>query len=133
MTELFELGLFYQALTRGKENVFTRFFQIAYGEHRADRFSRLQSDQIAYVFAFAGSTDIGDLIHLQPVHASGVGEDENEGVRRSDKQMLDEIFVARLHAGPAGAAATLHSVRADRCALHVPAVADCDSDLLVHD
>ena len=58
-------------------------------------------DQVADVFAFAGGADVGNLIHLQPVHPPGVGEDQNIGVRRSDEEMLDEIFVARLHAGAA--------------------------------
>jgi len=55
-----------------------------------------------------GGGDVGNLIHLQPVHAPGVGEDQNVGVSRGDEQMLDEILVARLHAGAPSAAAALH-------------------------
>src|SRR3984893_2415811 len=47
--------------------------------------------------------------------------------------MLDEVLVARLHAGAAGAAATLHAVSGDRRALHVATVADRNRDLLVRD
>src|SRR5216684_1054732 len=47
--------------------------------------------------------------------------------------MLDEIFVARLHAGAARASAALHAVGGDRRALHVAGVADRDRCLLVRD
>ncbi len=95
--------------------------------------ARLQSNQVAYVFAFAGGADVGDLIHLQPVHAAGIGEDENVGMGGGNEQMLDEILVARLHAGATLPATALHAVGGDRSALHVAAVADRDRDLLVGD
>src|SRR5713226_2733454 len=47
--------------------------------------------------------------------------------------MLDEIFVARLHAGAARASAALHAVGGDGRALHVAGVADGDGGLLVGD
>ena len=47
--------------------------------------------------------------------------------------MLDEILVARLHAGAAGASAALHAVSGNRRALEIAAVTDCDRDLLVGD
>ena len=47
--------------------------------------------------------------------------------------MLDEIFVARLHAGAARAAAALHCVGGDRRALQVAGMADGDRHLLVGD
>ena len=99
--EVLEFGLFHQAVAGGEEDVFALFFEIAHRQHGADRLARLQADQVADVLAFAGGADVGNLVHLQPVHASGVGEDENVSVRRGDEQMLDEILVARLHAGAA--------------------------------
>ena len=131
--EVLELGLFHQAVAGGEENVLARLFEIADGEHGANRLARLQADQVADVLAFAGSADVGNFVHLQPVDASGVGEDQNVGVRGIDEEMLDEILVARLHAGAARAAAALHAVGGDRRALHVAAVADRDGDLLVGD
>jgi hypothetical protein len=92
-----------------------------------------RTDQVADVFAFAGSADVGNFVHLQPVNASGVGEDQDVGVRGIDEEMLDEILVARLHAGAPCASAALHAVGRDRRALHVAAVADRDCDLLVGD
>ena len=73
-----------------------------------------KADQVADVLALAGGADVGNLVHLQPVHASRVGEDQDVGVGRGDEQMLDEILVARLHAGAPGAAAALHAVGRDR-------------------
>ena len=119
--EIFHLGLFHRAVVGGEEDVAIFFFQIADGEHGAHGFARLQADQVADVLALAGSADVGNLIHLEPVDAPGVGEDQNVGVRRGDEQMLDEILVARLHAGAPGAAATLHAVGRNRSALHVAA------------
>jgi hypothetical protein len=98
-----------------------------------DGFAGLQADQIADVFAFAGGADVGNFVDLEPVDAALVGEDENVGVRRGDEEMLDEIFVARLHAGAARASAALHAVGGNGRALHVAGVADGDGDLLVGD
>src|SRR5579872_177882 len=47
--------------------------------------------------------------------------------------MLDEILVARLHAGAACASAALHAVSGDRRPLQVAGVADRDGHLLVGD
>src|ERR1700732_2977041 len=85
------------------------------------------------MFAFAGGADVGNLVDLEPVDAPLVGEDENVGVRGGDEEMLDEVLVARLHAGAAGASAALHAVGGDRRALHVTGVADSDGNLLVGD
>ena len=89
--------------------------------------------EVADVLAFAGGADVGNFIDLEPVDAAFVGEDQNVGVGGGDEEMLDEIFVARLHAGAAGASAALHAVGGDRRALHVAGVADGDGDLLVGD
>src|SRR4029077_11886891 len=101
VAEILELGLLHQAVAGGEENVPAGLFEVANREHGADRLSRLQTDEIADVFTFAGSADIRDLIHLQPVNAAAVGEDENVGVSGGDEEMLDEILVARLHPGAA--------------------------------
>src|ERR1019366_2871633 len=47
--------------------------------------------------------------------------------------MLDEIFVARLHASAARASAALHTVSGDRRPLQIARVADGDGDLFVGD
>ena len=57
------------------------FLQIAHRQEGFHGFARLQCNQVADVFALAGSTDVGDLVHLQPVHASRVGEHQQVVVR----------------------------------------------------
>jgi hypothetical protein len=131
--ELAELGFFYQAVAGGEEDVFVFFLEIAHGEHGADGFAGLQSDQVADVLAFAGGADVGNFVDLEPVDAAFVGEDEDVGVGGGDEEVLDEIFVAGLHAGASGAAAALHAVGGDGRALHVAGVAEGDGDLLVGD
>src|ERR1039458_5375831 len=131
--EVFHLGLLHRAIVRDKENVPAFFFQVAHGEHGTHGFSRLQSHQVAHVLSLAGGGDVGNLIHLQPVDAPGVGEDQDVGVSRGDEQMLDEILVARLHARAPGAPAPLHAAGRDRSALHVAGMADRDRNLLVGD
>ena len=129
--ELAQLGFFYQAVAGGEEDIFIFFFEIAYGEHGADGFAGLQSDQIADVLAAAGGAYVGNFVDLEPVDAAFVGEDQNVGVGGGDEEVFDEIFFAGLHAGASAAAAALHAVGGDRRALHVAGVAEGDGDLLV--
>src|SRR2546428_14068416 len=75
------------------------------------------------MLAFAGCAYIGNFVDFEPVDAARVGEDENVGVSRGNEKMLDEVLVARLHAGAPGAAAALHAVGGNRRALEIAAVA----------
>ena len=131
--EIFQVGLFDRAIARGEENVFAFFFKIADGENGANRLARLQREQAADVFAFAGCAYVGDFVDLEPVDASVVGEDEKVGVGGSDEEMFDEILVARLHAHAPLASAALIAVGGDRSSLHVAGVACGDGHLLVGD
>src|SRR5208282_297097 len=83
--EVFHFGLLHRAVVGYKEDVAVFFFQVAYGEHGAHGFSRLQSDEVADMLALAGGAHVGNLIHLQPVDASRVGEDQHVGVGRVDE------------------------------------------------
>src|SRR6185312_3585645 len=85
------------------------------------------------MLAFARGAYVRHLIHLEPVHASQVGKDQNVGMRRGNEQMLDEILVARLHARAPCASAPLLPVSGDRCALHVARVAYGNGYLLIGD
>src|SRR5208337_3177429 len=131
--ELAQLGFFYQAVAGGEEDVFIFFFEVAHGQHGADGFAGLQADQVADVLAAAGGAYVGNFVDLEPVDAAFVGEDENVSVGRGDEEVFDEIFVAGLHAGAAGATTALHAVGGDRRALHVAGVAEGDGHLLVGD
>src|SRR5580704_677048 len=131
--EIFQVGLLDGAVARGEENVFAFFFEIADSENGAHGFAGLQREQAADMFALAGCAHIGDFVNLEPVDASGVGENEKERVRGGDEEMLDEIFVAGLHAHAPLASAALVAVSGDRGALEIAAVADGDGHLLVGD
>ena len=64
---------------------------------------------------------VGNLVHLEPIDAAGVGEDEDVVVGGGDEQLLDEIFFARAHALAAGAAAPLLAIGGDRVRFRYPA------------
>src|SRR5258708_1217350 len=131
--ELAELRFFYQAVAGGEEDVFIFFFEVAHGEHGADGFAGLQSDEVADVFAFAGGAYVGNFVDLEPVDSAFVGEDQDVGVGGGDEEVLDEVFVTGLHAGAPDAPAALHAVGGDGSSLHVAGVAEGDGDLLVGD
>src|SRR6266851_1553481 len=131
--EFAELGFFYQSVTRGEENVFVFFFEIADGEHGADGFSGLQADEVADVFAPAGGADVRNFVDLEPVDAALVGEHQDVGVGRGDEEVFDEILFASLHAGATGSTAALHAVGGKRRALHVAGMTEGHCDLLVGD
>src|SRR5581483_11627915 len=126
-------SVFFTVPLRGEEDVSSFFFEVTHGEHGPYCLARLQRYQVADVLALAGGADIRDLVHLEPVNAAAVGEDKNVCVGRGDEQMLDELLVARLHAGSARTAAALHAVGRDRRTLQIPGVADRHCDLLVRD
>src|SRR4029077_13243720 len=131
--ELAQLGFFYQAVAGGEENVFVFFFEIADGQHGADSFAGVQSDEGADVFASAGGADVGDFVDLQPVVPAFIGENQDVGVGGSDEEVFDEILFARLHAGAPGATAALHAIGGDGRALHVAGMAEGHGDLFVGD
>ena len=83
--------------------------------------------------AAAVRTDVGNLVHLQPVGAAAVREDHDVGVRRRDEEVADEVLLARPHADAALAAAPLVPVVRDRGALDVAGVADRDRHVLFGD
>src|SRR5579872_3510066 len=83
------------------------------------------------MLAATGGADVGNFVNLEPVDAAGIGEDQNVSMGRDDEEMLDEILVARLHAGAARASAALHAVGRNGRPLEVAGVADGDCDLLV--
>ena len=84
--EVLELGLLHGAVARGEEDVLALFFEIANGEHGAHGLAGLQVEQVADVLALAGGADVGNLVHLEPVDAAGVGEDQR-GRRASSRRM----------------------------------------------
>src|SRR5206468_5136375 len=98
------------------------FFEVLHIQDRRDLLAGLQRDQVADVFALAGGTDVWDLVHLEPEDAAGIGEAEQIVVRAGDDEALDEIFVARLHAGASLTAAALLAISRDGRAFEIPGV-----------
>src|SRR4051812_12910564 len=119
MAEVDERRLLHRAIPGGKENEAALFFKVANVEDGAHRFTRLQRDQVGDGFALPCRTNIRNLIDLQPIDAALVGKDEQVSMGGSDDQLLDKIFLARLHSGAAGAAAALLTIGADRGALQI--------------
>ena len=131
--EFTQLRFLHETIAGSKEDVLVLFFKIADCQHRLDGLARLQGDKIADVLAFAGGADVRNFVNLKPVHAALVGEDHDVGVRGGQEEMLNEILVARLHAGATSAPAALHAVGRDGRPLHVTRVAYGDGNLLVGD
>ena len=96
-------------------------------------FARLQVEQALHRLALARRAHVGNLVDLQPVHAAGVGEAEQIGVRRVHDELRDKVLLARLHAHASRAAAPLLAIDRDRRALQVALVAHRHRNLLVGD
>ena len=72
-------------------------------------------------------------MNFQLIDHAIVGEDHQVRMRRSDKEMLDEVAVLRGSAEAAFAAASLTRVSRDRRALDVTTVRDGDRNVFVGD
>jgi hypothetical protein len=131
--EVLQRGLLHRAVASGEENVLVLFGQVADGEDGNDFFAGLQRDERGHGLALACGADVGNLIHLEPVDAAGVGEAEEISVRRVDDELGDEVLFAGLHAETTGASATLLTVDGDGRALEIAGIGDGDGDLLVGD
>jgi hypothetical protein len=65
------------------------------------------------------------------VHEAVIGEDHEISMRRSDKEMLNVVFVLRHRAKAAFAPATLALISGDRRAFYVATLGDGDGDIFV--
>ncbi len=93
----------------------------------------LEFHQAGNRLAARGRRSFGNFVHLQPVDAPLRAEQQDVTVRRGDEQILDEVFLARLRADAALAAARLVAVHVHRRALDVARVADGDGHVHVGD
>ena len=103
------------------------------GEERRDLLAFLHRHEVGDGLALAARTDVGNLVHAQPVGAAAVRENHDVGVRRGDEEVADEVLFARAHADAALAATALHAVGRDRRPLDVAGVGDRDRHVLVGD
>ena len=108
--KVLEFGFLHGGVAGDEEDVLPCLFEIADCEHGTHGFAGLQGNQVAHVLALSGCANVGDLVDLQPVDTTGVGEDQDVSVGGGDEEVLDEIFVARLHTRAARTTASLHAV-----------------------
>ena len=78
--EVLERRLLHRALLRGKEDELAFFFKIAHRQNGAHILALLQVEQALHGFSLARGADVGNLIHLQPIHAAGVGKAQQKRV-----------------------------------------------------
>src|SRR5437762_2316590 len=95
------------------------------------RLALAEREQVDHGLALGLAPALGDLVDLQPVHLAEVGEEEEVRVRGGDEEVFDDVFLFRLHASHALAAAALAAVGLDVRALDVARARDGDHHLLV--
>src|SRR4051794_906541 len=110
-----------------------RVVEIADGEQRANALILLDSQQVDDRLPARVRRNLGDLVHLDPVQASAVSEDEDVRMRAGDEEVLDDVLFLRLHADAAFAAAALRAIQRQRRALDVAAARHGDDHVLVGD
>ena len=133
MRKLFQLSLLHRAVARGEKDVAAFFLEFAHRQHRSHGLAGLQANKVPDMLAFARGSHVGDFVDLQPIHSPSVSEDQNVGMGRSDKQMLDKITLARLGPLDAPSAAPLRSISVNRHPLDVTLVRDGDDHILLGD
>jgi len=72
--------------------------EVADAERGLHLLAVLQREQVHERLAARGAPELRKLPHLLPVDAAAVGEEQHRRVRGRDEQVLDEVFVLRLHA-----------------------------------
>ncbi len=127
-----ELSLLDHALAGGEDDV-SLGVEVAAGHEGRDLLALLQTHEIHGRLAFGLRPHIRNLVDLQPVQSSAVGEDQDVGVGRGHEQVLDEILLLGLHSHPAAASATLAPVQGHGRPFDVPVVGDRDRHVLVGD
>ena len=88
-------GFFHRAVLGGHENVRADFFEIARGDQRGEFFVFLEFYQTVDGLAARRCSGFRQFVHFQPVDAAFRSENQNVAVRRSDEEVLDEIFFLR--------------------------------------
>ena len=126
-------GLFHRSVAGGQEHKTAFLFQIARRNHGSQRLAFLEAHQVADRFSAGGRRRFGNFVHLEPIHPAFGAKQQNVAVRRSHKEMLDEVLFARLRSDPSLAAARLMAVNIHRSPLDVTRVAHGNRHFLVFD
>src|SRR5438552_3889927 len=125
-----ELGLLHLPLLGAEEDV-AAGAEVLHGHAGGHRLALAEREQVDHGLALGLAPALGDLVDLQPVHLAEVGEEEEVRVRGGDEEVFDDVFLFRLHASHALAAAALAAVGLDVRALDVARARDSDDHLLV--
>src|SRR5438105_1471721 len=125
-----ELGLLHLPLLGAEEDV-AAGAEVLHGHAGGHRLALAEREQVDHGLALGLAPALGDLVDLQPVHLAEVGEEEEVRVRGGDEEVFDDVFLFRLHASHALAAAALAAVGLDVRALDVARARDGDHHLLV--
>src|SRR5437870_2267212 len=126
-----ELRLLHLPLLRAEEDVAAAGGEVADGHARGHRLALAEREEVDHGLALGLPAALRDLVDLQPVHLAQRGEEEKVRVRRGDEEVLDDVFLFRLHARHALAPAPLAAVGLDVRALDVPRARDSDDHFLV--
>src|SRR5438874_2564362 len=125
-----ELGLLHLPLLGAEEDV-AAGAEVLHGHAGGHRLALAEREEVDHGLALGLAPALGDLVDLQPVHLAEIGEEEKVRVRGGDEEVFDDVFLFRLHAGHALAAAALAAVGLDVRALDVARARDGDDHLLV--
>jgi len=127
-----QIGFFDDAFARDHHDELVRN-KFLDRQRRADALSRRQADQIDHGLALGRPPGLRDLIHFQPVHFSGAGEDQEVMMGGSNEYFFDKILLLGAHADLAPPAAVLALVQTDGVALDVAGMRDGDHHVFFHD
>src|SRR5439155_216256 len=105
--------------------------EVAYGDARGDRLALAEREEVHHRLALRLASAVRDLVDLETVELAEGGEEEEIGVGRGDKEVLDDVLLLGLHARHALAAAPLAPVRLDVRPLDVARARDRDDHLLI--
>ena len=125
--------LLHRAAPGGHKDELVGFFQIAGRHQRGKFFVFLEFYQAGNRLAARRCRGLRQFVNLQPVHSALRGKQQNVAVRRSDKEVLHEIFFFRLRADAPLAAARLVPVGIRGGALDVAGMAHGDQHFRVGD
>ena len=119
--KLVAAGLLDQAVA-GRHDQIALLALLGQRNHRRHLFAAVQLQQVHDRGAARGASGLRDLVALEAVHASLVGEEHDLRVRGGDQQPLRVVLLARRHAHHALAAAVLAAVGRARDALDIAKV-----------
>ena len=70
--------------------------QVLHADEGIDAVARLDVEEVLQGTALSVLSALGDLVDLEPIAATHLGEEQHRLVHRSRVDVLDEVFVARI-------------------------------------